>query len=106
MTIELDDKRSNLGKIRRHDQLLLLRLATEEGQIKELGQQAYDLLIEDGTSVVFPEVVSDLKSDLEKVSEMLQEEKTAQYTQLVQKEIETTIEDLIDALKALSLIHI
>ncbi len=99
MTIELDDKRTNLGQIRRRDQLLILRLATEELQIHELGQQAYDLLVEDGTSVVFPEVVEDLKGDLVEAGELLQNEKTAQYTQLVQKEIETTIEDLIDALK-------
>jgi hypothetical protein len=99
MTIELDDKRTNLGQIRRRDQLLILRLATEELQIHELGQQAYDLLVEDGTSVVFPEVVEDLKGDLVEAGELLQSEKTTQYTQLVQKEIETTIEDLIDALK-------
>ena len=99
MTIELDDKRTNLGQIRRRDQLLVLRLATEELQIQELGQQAYDLLVEDGTSVVFPEVVADLKLDLTEASDLLQAEKTAQYTQLVQKDIETTIEDLIDALK-------
>ena len=99
VTIELDDKRTNLGQIRRRDQLSILRLASEELLIQELGQQAYDLLIEDGTSVVFPEVVQDLKDDFIEVSTLLQAEKTTQYTQLVQKEIETTIEDLIDALR-------
>ena len=106
VTIELDDKRTNLGQIRRRDQLSVLRMATEELQIQELGQQAYDLLVEDGTSVVFPEVVADLKIDLLEASQLLQEEKTSQYTQLVQKEIETTIEDLIDALKAVSYTHL
>jgi hypothetical protein len=99
MTIELDDKKTNLGQLRRRDQLIILRLASEELEIKELSQQAYDLLLEDGTSSVFPEVVFDLQADLEHASEMLQKERTDQYTQLVQKEIETAIEDLIDALK-------
>lgn len=99
MTIEIEDKRFNLGQIRLRDQLLILRLATEELEIRELGQQAYDLLLEDGTSIVFPEVVQDLRSDLELAAEMLQSERTDQYTQLIQKEIETTIEDLLDALK-------
>ncbi len=99
MTTELDDKKINLGQLRRRDQLVTLRVATEELQIRELGQQAYDLLIEDGSSKVFPEVVEELKIDLERAGRLLQDEKTDRYTQLVQKEIETTIEDLIDALQ-------
>ena len=99
MTIEIEDKRSNLGQIRLRDELLILRLATEELEIRELGQQAYDLLLEDGTSIVFPEVVQDLRTELASAADLLQAQKTDAYTQLVQKEIETTIQDLLDALK-------
>lgn len=99
MTIEIEDKRFNLGQLRLRDQLLILRLATEELEIRELGQQAYDLLLEDGTSIVFPEVVQDLRSDLETAGDLLQSERTDQYTQLVQKEIEITLQDLLDALQ-------
>ena len=99
MTIEIEDKRFNLGEIRVRDQLLILRLATEELEISEIGQQAYDLLLEDGTSIVFPEVLQDLRSDLESAGKLLQSERTDQYTQLVQKEIETTLRDLIDAME-------
>ena len=99
MTIEIEDKRSNLGQMRLRDELLILRLATEELEIRELGQQAYDLLLEDGTSIVFPEVVQDLRTELASAADLLQLEKTDAYTQLVQKEIETTIQDLLDALK-------
>ena len=98
-TIELDDRKSNLSHVRRRDEVLVLRLATEEAEIAELSRQARDLLIEDGTSVVFPEVVLDLQSDLDSVADLLQQQRTGQYTQLVQREIESTIEDLIDALK-------
>ena len=99
MTIEIEDKRANLGRLRHRDQLLILRLATEELDIRELAQQAYDVLLEDGTSIVFPEVVQDMRADLETSATMLQSDKTDQYTQLVQKEIETAILDLLDALK-------
>ncbi len=99
MTIEIEDKRSNLGQVRLRDELLILRLATEELEIRELGQQAYDLLLEDGTSIVFPEVVQDLRTELASAADLLQSQKTDAYTQLVQKEIETTIQDLLDALK-------
>ncbi len=99
LTIEIEDKRANLGIIHHRDQLLILRLATEELEIRELAQQAYDVLLEDGTSIVFPEVVQDIRGELQSAATLLQEDKTDQFTQLVQKEIETGIADLLDALK-------
>ncbi len=99
MTVELDDKRTNLGDLRRRDQLLLLQMASEENEISEIGQQAYDLLLEDGTSIVFPEIVQELRDDLAKAAQLLQDERTDRFTQLIHKEIELTIQDLLDALK-------
>ena len=99
MTTEIQDRRSVLEGLQHRDQLVLLRLANNEAEINESAQQAYDLLLEDGTSVVFPEVVADLQLQLINASELLTDEKTSSYTQLVQKEIESTIEDLVDALK-------
>jgi len=99
ITVELNDKRANLSELRRRDQLLLLQMANEEMEINEIAQQAYDLLLEDGTSIVFPEIIQELRDDLAKAAGLLQEERTDRFTQLIQKEIETTIEDLIDALK-------
>ena len=99
MTMEIQDRRLVLDGLQHRDQLVLMRLANNEDEINESAQQAYDLLLEDGTSVVFPEVVADLQEQLSNASNLLTEEKTASYTQLVQKEIEATIKDLVDALK-------
>ena len=99
MTVEIQDRRSVLEGLQHRDQLVLMRLANNEVEINESAQQAYDLLLEDGTSVVFPEVVADLQGQLANAIELLTDEKTAAYTQLVQKEIEATIKDLVDALK-------
>jgi hypothetical protein len=63
-------------------------------------QQALDLIIDDGTSVVFPDVVEQLRDDLISVGKLLTEHaRTDQYTQTLQKEIETTLEELIEALQ-------
>jgi hypothetical protein len=99
MTVEADDKRNSFGNLERRDQLVIVRLSNEEAEINELGQQAYDLLLEDGTSVVFPEIVHYLKNDLERASELLGAERTDQLTQMVQREIESSLEELLDALK-------
>lgn len=98
-TIDLDDKKTNLSRLPQRDQLNMLRTASEETEIGELGQQAYDLLLEDGTSSVFPECVVDLREDLERVSKLIESERTDQLTQLVQREIETALEDLLESLK-------
>lgn len=98
-TIALDDKKTTLVKLLQRDQLNMLRMATEETEISELGQQAYDLLLEDGTSSVFPECVLDLREDLARVAKLLESERTDQLTQFVQREIETALEDLLESLK-------
>lgn len=98
-TIDLDDKKTNLSRLLQRDQLNLIRTACEETEIAELGQQAYELLLEDGTSSVFPECVLDLREDLMRVSQLLETERTDQLTQLVQREIETALEDLLESLK-------
>ena len=99
VTVEIQDRRSVLVGLQHRDQIVLMRLANDEDEINESAQQAYDLLLEDGTSVVFPEVVADLQDQLTNAMNLLSDEKTGAYTQLVQKEIEATMEDLVDALK-------
>lgn len=98
-TIELDDKRTSLSQLPRREQLNLIRTTSEENEIGELGQQAYELLIEDGSSAVFPECVVDLREDLGRVSKLLETERTDQLTQLVQRDVEAALEDLLEALK-------
>lgn len=99
MTIELNDKRTSFDRLEQRDRLVLMRLATEETEINEIGQQAYDLLLEDGTSVVFPEIVHYLKADLLRAGQLLTTERTDQLTQIVQRDIESNLEELLDALK-------
>jgi len=98
-TIEMHDKKTNLGQNPRRDQLTVLRLATEELELSELGKQAYDLLLEDGTSEVFPEIVQNLSSDLTQAGQLLQGERTDPITQLLQRDIEATLLELLDALQ-------
>jgi hypothetical protein len=63
-------------------------------------QQALDIILDDGTSVVFPDVVEQLRDDLIGVGNLLADNlRTDQYTATLQKEIETTLEELIEALQ-------
>jgi hypothetical protein len=99
LTTDLDEKKVYLDRVRRRDVLGMLRLSTQEREISELGQQACDLLLEDGTSIVFPEMVQVIREDLGRVAQMLESEQTGLVTQLIQREIEAGLEELLQALK-------
>ena len=70
----------------------------ELGLASEAGD-ALKLLEEEGTTAVFPEIVIELKEDLERVAGRLGAHKTARVTQAMQSEVEDMLRMLIDALR-------
>ena len=87
------------GKLSRANRLKLRKLAGQEKEIAEQAFQTIDILIEDGTSVVFPRVVKNLQEDLILVAELLNTQRTDDYTQALQEGVEVTLQELIDALQ-------
>ena len=59
----------------------------------------HEVLMEDGTSVIFPEIVMEIKDDLIRVADMVGRQEVGRLTQIIQKDVETTIEEFLDALK-------
>jgi hypothetical protein len=74
------------------------RLADKERELAQMAQKALDIIVEDGTSVVFPRVVEQLREDLISVGKLIDAENTGGYTQSVQRDIENTLKELIEAL--------
>ena len=75
------------------------KLSVKERELSVMAQQALDILVEDGTSVIFPRVVEQLRDDLVSTSDLIKAHKTGGYTQGLQREIENTLKELIDALE-------
>jgi hypothetical protein len=95
----LDDKLVSLQKQNVRDRLILLELSTQQEELSELCQLAYDLLLEDGTSVVFPEIVAEVKQDMLQAAGLLKDKQTGGLVQLLHREIESTLDELLSALK-------
>jgi hypothetical protein len=95
----LDDKLVSLQKQSVRDRLILIELATQQDELAELCQLAYDLLLEDATSVVFPEIVAEVKQDMLQAAGLLRERQTGGLVQLLHREIESTLDELLSALK-------
>jgi hypothetical protein len=114
-TLVIDKKKiDNMGQLARSDRNGLKSLGEDErglAIIKQEGQpdrvplafraqQALEIIIDDGTSVVFPDVVEQLRDDLVTVGGLMSDSlRTDNYTQAMQKEIEITLEELIEALQ-------
>jgi hypothetical protein len=86
-------------KWNRTEQLTVANLSKEEKFIGDLADVALQIIKEDGTTVVFPRIVERLRDDLFAVSERLKSEQTDGFTQDMQREIERTLQDLIEALQ-------
>lgn len=97
-TLELESRRGEEG-FNRPDRLAVAGLAEEERRLAVEAQQALDIIIGDGTSVVFPSVVEGLRDDLRIIGDLLDSQHADAYTQLLQEQVEATLQDLIEALQ-------
>ena len=98
-TVATYKKQLDAGKLTRADALGLRKLSAEERDLAEEANQTNELLIEDGTSVVFPRVVANLQGDLIRLGDLLDESKVDMYTQALQQDVAVTLQELIDALQ-------
>jgi paraquat-inducible protein B len=98
-TASIHARQEESGKLARADRIKLRKLAAEESALAEEAYQTIDILVEDGTSVVFPRVVTNLQEDLQLIAKFLTEQQTGEYTQTLQQEAEVTLQELIDALQ-------
>jgi hypothetical protein len=85
--------------IDRKDLQLAERLAEGEEGLTLVAADVIDLLSEDGTTLVFPQIVGEIQADLRTVSALLSRVETGERTQYVQKEIERSIEEILAALE-------
>ena len=99
-TVGLEKKRQEAGgELKRTDRLAVAKVAAEELSLAEAAQQSLDIILDDGTSVVFADVVEQVRDDLQSVARLLDARQTDSYTTTLQKEIEITLEELIEALQ-------
>ncbi len=88
-----EDKRGRAVDIRAS------KLAFDQRKIASEADRCLTLLLEEGSSVAFPEVVEQLRDEMEEVSARLDQAKVERITQGLEEEIIGTLEELIAALQ-------
>lgn len=74
-------------------------LSRREGALAVVALDVMDLLEEDGTTLAFPQIVQEVKNDLESAQRLLARIETGLLTQAIQKDIERALEDILAALE-------
>ncbi|MBN1942150.1 MAG: hypothetical protein JW849_02545 [Phycisphaerae bacterium] len=77
----------------------LVELAGVEGELAEEVRAVRSLLKKEGTTVVFPAVLSDVRRDLTDVQKRLADFDPGPLTQATQEEIQRTLEELLEAVR-------
>jgi DNA repair exonuclease SbcCD ATPase subunit len=102
-TRTLDRGRADLegrpAPLTRPQRLEAQSLSTEEADLADAAAEAMRIIEEDGTTVVFPQVVEQLRDDLVSAADLLADTQTGLYVQSLQAQIEQTLEELIGALE-------
>ncbi len=83
----------------RPEQLLRSELVNEERAVGQMGRRALEIILEDGTTVIFPAIVAGLIEDIDMVADRLDEGLVDELTQAGQEDIVATLRELIEALE-------
>lgn len=98
-TKTISERRGDAERLRRADRIQLRKWAKEERSLEEDAKAAEQLLIDDGTSVVFRDVVGYLQTEIANVAEMMERQQTGQLVREAHIEIETTLQELVTSLE-------
>ena len=96
-TTALDQK--GTGNWKRADQLLAGKLSADERGLAGEAETALKMLTDDGTSIVFPQVVEQLRDDMNNAASLLGAANVGRITQEVETDIVRTLRDLIQAIE-------
>jgi len=95
-TEDLDSRKDNWT---RADSLNLAALAQEQTALSGEAAKALHILVEEGTTVVFPQIVAQIRDDMTEVAKRLGEKQTGQVTRDIEAQIVEALEELIAAIE-------
>jgi hypothetical protein len=75
------------------------KLAIDERKLVVEADKALNLLLEEGSSVAFPETVTQMRDDMQQVSDRLDAAKVESMTQGIEQDIIAALQEMIEALQ-------
>jgi hypothetical protein len=102
--VRIYEETERLGKIDEPDRDLKVpipagKLAVDQRKLVVEADKALNLLLEEGSSVAFPETVSQMRDDMQQVADRLDAAKVEQITQGIEQDIIAALQEMIEALQ-------
>lgn len=102
--VRIYEETEQLGKIDEPDRDLKVpipagKLAVDQRKLVVEADKALNLLLEEGSSVAFPETVSQMRDDMQQVADRLDAAKVGQITQGIEQDIIAALQEMIEALQ-------
>jgi hypothetical protein len=94
-----EERKGDTGELRRAERITIRRLSQEETELAAMAKRALELIEADGTTISFPVVVEGMQESLVQIAGRIEQQDTGETTQRMQKEVEKTLEELIEAMK-------
>jgi hypothetical protein len=98
-TKTVDSKHESGKPFDRAEEIELTRLAAAEGKLAKQIDRIRKKLLDEGTTAVFPAVLKEVGDDIRSVDGNLSNKNPGKLTQRVQSDIETTLQEMIDAIR-------
>jgi hypothetical protein len=87
------------AELTRKERLECAALSVSERELREDADGAIALVREEGSSANLPSILGDLRDDLGRLSELLEKRDTSKFVRTVQRDVEKSLEELIEAMK-------
>jgi hypothetical protein len=75
------------------------QLSSGEGDLRDDANKALDMIREEGSTAILPTVIGEVALDLAKLARMLGDRDTGKFVVAVQKDVEHSLEELIEVIK-------
>ena len=84
---------------RRAEQMRLAESATEQNEVVEACQTVHRIIVQEGTTVIFPEIVSQLAEDMQEIARLLDVGDLSENTQAVLDGVIEILREIVDAIE-------
>jgi nucleoid DNA-binding protein len=86
-------------RLSREEKITLNELSGGEGRLAEDLAKVRKMLTDEGSTKVFPRVLEQVTGDVRSVQKLLADENPGEYTQLLQADIERSLEQMIESIR-------
>jgi hypothetical protein len=93
------DKPDQRLELTRKQRIECAKIAKGEGELRDETDSTIEMTKEEGSTTILPTVLGEMREDMARVTELLEKRDTGRFVVSVERDIERTLEELIEVIK-------